>query len=111
LKQIDFDGTFKYSRMVAVAGYEEVLSLMAVPNPGSQRSSFLQVKGYEYSGKIQINIVDAKGVIIYKNDQYTLGMNKQIPLLDLPQLATGLYIAKIVSGDQHATLSFVISDR
>ncbi|WAC12637.1 T9SS type A sorting domain-containing protein [Dyadobacter pollutisoli] len=111
LKQLDFDGKFEYSRIVAVKGFKELLSLVPTPNPGSQSSGFLQVKGNDKSGKLQLTIVDVKGTVVYKNDQLVLDNSKKILLSRLPELAWGMYIAKIVSGEQHSTVTFVIAER
>jgi len=108
LKQLDHDGTFEYSRMIAVQGYRELLSLITVPNPGPQNNTFLQVKGN--SGEINLTILSAKGVVVYRKNQLKLATNKQISLAELPRLATGLYVAKITSGEQQSTVSFVIAD-
>ena len=108
LKQLDHDGSFEYSRMIAVQGFRELLSLVTVPNPGSQNNTFLQVKGN--SGEIDLTIFNAKGVVMYRKSRLKLATNKQISLAELPRLTTGLYVAKITSADQQSTVSFVIAD-
>jgi hypothetical protein len=58
-----------------------------------------------------LTIVDVKGTVVYKNDQLVLDNSKKILLSRLPELAWGMYIAKIVSGEQHSTVTFVIAER
>lgn len=111
LKQLDYDGKFEYTRIIAVNGFREQLSLSTIPNPGFQTQGFFLVKGNDSSGKVALTVVDVKGMLVYKNDQIVLGKNKQIPLSMLPELTTGLYIAKVISGNEHSTVSFVIAER
>jgi len=111
LKQLDYDGKFEYSRIIAVNGFREQLTLASIPNPGTQSQGFLLVKGNDSSGKLALSVVDVKGVLVYRNDQFALGDNKQIPLSTLPELTAGLYIGNIISGNQHSTVSFVIAER
>jgi len=108
LKQWDYDGAFEYSRIIAVQGFRELLSIVPVPNPGSQNSTFFQVKGN--SGEIDLTIYSAKGLVVYHGNRLKLANNKQISLAKLPVLTTGLYVAKIISGDQQSTVSFVIAE-
>ncbi|WP_149239723.1 T9SS type A sorting domain-containing protein [Dyadobacter sp. 32] len=79
-------------------------------DPGAQSNSFQQIKGNDSSGQIQLSIADVKGRLLYQNTEYVLGNTKRIPLSDLPALRPGVFIAKIVSGNQHSAVTFVISD-
>ncbi len=110
LKQLDYDGTFEYSRIIAVNGFKELLSLITIPNPGTQNNTFFQVSGNDSSGEIDLTILDIKGQVLYKNQQFKVKSDRQISLARLPKLTAGLYVAKIISADQQSTTSFVIRD-
>ncbi|MEO6686736.1 MAG: T9SS type A sorting domain-containing protein, partial [Dyadobacter sp.] len=110
LKQLDYDGTFEYSRIVAVMGFKEILSFITIPNPGTQNSTFFQVKGNGVSGEVDLTILNIKGQIVYRNEHLKIKTDNQISLARLTKLAAGLYVAKIISADQQTTASFVIRD-
>ncbi|WP_234644791.1 T9SS type A sorting domain-containing protein [Dyadobacter sp. CY356] len=110
LKQLDYDGTFEYSRIIAVNGFKELLSLITVPNPGTQNNTFFQVSGNDSSGEIDLTILNVKGRIIYQNQRFKTKNDKKISLAGFPKLTSGLYVAKIISAGQQSTVSFVISE-
>lgn len=110
LKQLDYDGTFEYSRIIAVNGFKELLSLITIPNPGTQNNTFFQITGNDTSGEINLTILDIKGQIIYKNQRLKIKNDNQISLTRFPKLTSGLYVAKIISAGQQSTASFVIRD-
>ncbi len=110
LKQLDHDGTFEYSSIIAVAGFTEQLALIPTPNPGPQSSIFFQVKGNDNSREIAFVIVNINGVAVYRDNRLKLSDNKRISIAGLPKLASGLYIAKITSGNGQSTALFMITD-
>lgn len=110
LKQLDYDGAFEYSRIIGVNGFKELLSLITIPNPGTQNNTFFQVTGNDASGEIDLTILDIKGQVLYKNQRFKVKNDRQISLARLPKLTAGLYVAKIISADQQSTTSFVIRD-
>ncbi|WP_159467041.1 T9SS type A sorting domain-containing protein [Dyadobacter sp. 3J3] len=110
LKQLDYDGSFEYSRIIAVNGFRELLTFITIPNPGTQNNTFFQIAGNDASGEIDLTILDSKGQVLYKNNRLKVRNDKQIALGRLPKLTAGLYIAKIICAGQQSTASFVIRE-
>ncbi len=110
LKQLDYDGTFEYSRIISVVGITEELTITPMPNPGPQNNTAFLVTGYDATQLVALTVINTSGVIIYKNSNFEMNNEGIIKLSKLPKLLRGLYIAKIISGDKQSTASFVISD-
>ncbi|MCE7067076.1 T9SS type A sorting domain-containing protein [Dyadobacter sp. CY326] len=108
LKQLDFDGTYEYSRIIAVQGFKEQFSVVAVPNPGSQQSMFLKVNGAK-SNEVNVAIYNQSGLLMHQGQSLKLTSDNQIPLAQMSTLEAGLYLAKVIAGDQQATVTFVIA--
>lgn len=109
LKQKDFDGSFTYSRIVSVAGFRELLSITAIPNPAaSQDKLYFQIKGLNSSDQVDITVVDVKGILLYTGS-YQLKADHRISLKKLPKMPTGFYYVKVKNKDQLTSVPFVIS--
>lgn len=107
LKQVDLDGNFAYSRIIAVKGYHQELTVHAFPNPGSGKELAFIVSGDINKESISVRIYDQKGRSVYQNTKYILPENQQI---SLPGIATqpGSYYIKIRTKQQEASSSFII---
>ncbi|MCF2446314.1 T9SS type A sorting domain-containing protein [Dyadobacter sp. CY345] len=107
LKQVDLDGSFVYSRIIAIKGYHQELTVHAFPNPGSGKELAFIVAGETDKESISVRIYDQKGRLVYQNTKYILPENQQI---SLPGIATqpGSYHIKIRTKQQEASSSFVI---
>lgn len=107
LKQVDRDGSFTYSRIIAVKGYQETLAVAAFPNPALAKDVKFQVAGSKRETTLGVFVYDLKGKLIYKNAQYPLTESKQILLPELGA-TSGSYVIKIRTSQQEASASFVI---
>jgi hypothetical protein len=92
LKTIDFDGTFSYSRIVAVnidQGEATESSVSIYPNPTPKGGS-LYLSGIE-GGNLRISIVSMLGQVLF--DKQLLHEGGKITLL--PNLPTGVYVVQV----------------
>ena len=107
LKQVDLDGSFAYSRIIAVKGYHQELTVNAFPNPGFSKELAFIVSGDINEEGISVYIYDQKGTSVYQNTKYALPDNQQILL---PGIVTqpGSYYIKIRAKKQEASSSFII---
>ena len=110
LKQIDFDGNFTYSRIVAVAGFKEQLAVTATPNPSQSKDIYLQITGLQKITELELIIVDAKGVVVYRNNNVTLNPANQIVPNKITALTEGVYHARITSIEGSSATTFVITN-
>lgn len=97
LKQVDFDGAFKYSSTVVVnmSGSENAIGTMtAGPNP------FTDIINVNYNataaGKVQVLLYDLSGKIIKKKEAYIEEGSSTLFLDDCASLQQGIYLAGIV---------------
>jgi hypothetical protein len=101
LKQVDLDGTFAYSIVVAVETRANAgLQVIVAPNPLNYNSKMF-ITAAE-SGKAAVTLHTMSGKRIYqKSVEVKEGQNEiQLPLYD--QLQTGLYILTVeLSGQRH----------
>jgi hypothetical protein len=108
LKQLDFDGKFTYSRVIAVKGINQAFKLAVVPNPATGNDFSIRIEGRQTTGEVELIVYNAKGVAVYRNRQIKLNTAKQIPIGEIPSISTGLYQAKVVSRDGEATVMFAV---
>ena len=108
LKQVDVDGTFAYSSIIAVKGGLPLLSVKAFPNPSQQRTLAFQVAGLQTAESITVVVYDAQGKLIYQNDQYLPDANRQLVIPGLKTLQPGTYYLKISSKTQQASTTFIL---
>jgi len=108
LKQVDLDGSFTYSRIIAIKGYSQELTINAYPNPGTGKELAFIVSGTVKKESISIRIYDQRGNSIYQNTKYSLPENQ---LITLPGVATqpGSYYIQISAKQQQASNSFIIT--
>jgi hypothetical protein len=111
LKQIDFDGEYEYSKIVAVLiesrieTVDEVIDLAIYPNP----SRTGEVITFEFVNLIDRNITvglfDIKGRLIYQSS-YELGEGELFVLEE--DLPAGIYIARTIVGNHTIVKRIVI---
>ncbi|GAA4306069.1 hypothetical protein GCM10023183_20890 [Nibribacter koreensis] len=92
LKQIDFDGQFEYSKVIAVkakAGTTATVKLNAYPNPTTGAVN-LDLSGLA-SGKVTILVYSLDGRLV-QTSQVQGGGNQKV---DLSNLAVGTYLLKV----------------
>jgi hypothetical protein len=107
LRQIDNDGTYSYSRIVAVINNADGVSTVALyPNPSD--GSRLSVMVNNAQGKsVKVTIADLTGRTLLQNN---LTMNAEgRSSLELPfRLPAGTYIATIEYGGMHHRRTFIV---
>jgi len=108
LKQVDTDGTFEYSSIIAVKGGLAPLTVSAFPNPGQNKNLAFKVTGLKVLEKLGVVIYDVSGRIIYQNNDASWTPDQQVFQANLPHVSPGKYSVKIKSKDRSATGSFVV---
>ena len=96
LKQVDFDGNFKYSPIEDIYPYAEtnIFSASVYPNPASENISLMINSQDETDAVIFIN--DNLGRTLYKNSE-KINKGNSIMKIDINQFTTGSYILHIVT--------------
>ena len=105
LKQVDFDGLYTYSNIVAVERENSKLAITAFPNPFS--NSLAVSFDADVSIKVvAVQIFDELGRVVYlKNIELDQGVNSFN--LDLQHLSDGIYNLRIVNSTQIYNLKIV----
>ncbi|MEO6686774.1 MAG: T9SS type A sorting domain-containing protein [Dyadobacter sp.] len=107
LKQVDLDGSFTYSRIIAIKGFNQELTVNAFPNPGVGKEVAFIVSGGKKEESISITISDQRGSLVYKNADYKLSENQLIYLPGVSMQA-GSYYIQISTKEQQARSSFIL---
>lgn len=95
LKQTDYDGSFAYSKIIAVKNNGDEEEITVSPNP-SENGVFDVLMGTKKSDENRvIEIVDLTGRPIMTNSSNTSDFT-----IDLSTFPRGMYIVKIISGDR-----------
>lgn len=100
LKQVDIDGNFQYSQVMAVAmDGEEVVVANMYPNPVEQNQGLVAEVALPAGVAAQLSITDAFGKLVYQQDFVP---EDSFVRLDIPttDLAGGVYFLKISSGQR-----------
>jgi photosystem II stability/assembly factor-like uncharacterized protein len=99
LKQLDSDGSFAYSKTVLIASKQLNLDIVSINNPFS---SDIQVWFSQSVTKpYKLELFDLSGHLVYASPK-TTGASNQISF-NVPQLNSGVYVAKIYVGYQQFT--------
>jgi hypothetical protein len=96
LKQLDRDGTFAYSKTIAVT-WDGSNTLTLYPNPASEQ---IELKLPQSSGVREIVILDSSGKVIKT-------IKQPGRVVSVRGLASGLYFMKIATSDQVFTQKFI----
>ncbi|WP_221393423.1 T9SS type A sorting domain-containing protein [Dyadobacter sp. NIV53] len=107
-KQVDTDGGFRYSSVIAIKGISVPLGIIPYPNPGQGKNIAFIINGLFAAQAINIAIYDNRGKIVYQDKSFPVSPEMQKIKIDLPNLALGKYSIKIKSGDDDASNSFII---
>lgn len=106
LKQVDQDGSFLYSRIIAVKGFFDPLTVTPAPNPVVSSDFKFLVSGQKAGEKLMVQVSDVTGNLLYQNDEYILGEDKIISF-QASGVKVGLYVVKIKNTLQQASKSFL----
>lgn len=105
LRQADFDGTTTYSSLVAVAAAKtKGLYATLAPNPTSGQVVLQAVT--PQAEKVQISVWNTKGQLVLEKTVSAAALQTGYPI-DLQQQANGIYLVKVVAGQEVVTLRAV----
>jgi hypothetical protein len=100
----DFNGSYSYSKKVAVKNSSQLISISIFPNPAS---SVLQVQiPSKQKGVASIVISDASGKAVYRQ-QVLVSEGNNARSIPVASLANGLYQITIESNGDKQTKSFL----
>lgn len=108
LKQVDINGTFEYSTVIAIKGADVPLSVTAFPNPGRSKNVTFKVNGLKVTEEMAVIIYDIRGRIVFQDNNYSISPEKPNMKFDLPELSGGKYSIRIKGMNHQATSSFVV---
>lgn len=104
LQQVDADGKFSYSQVVAVHLNKQELELFVSPNPAKD---ILQIQtGNSIAGTAAIAIIDAKGTTVYYK-QLTLQQGSNNIPINISALANATYTVKLANSNSIYTKQFI----
>jgi hypothetical protein len=107
LRMVDKDGKFTYSPVVVVAGAAlQAQAINLAPNPAHTAATlYLQA---EAPGTVQISLFSLAGVrVLMQTNAVSKGQNA-LALESIGRLAKGMYVVKMVSGNQTASTKLVV---
>lgn len=108
LKQVDFDGTTKYSTIISIKASEAALLVTALPNPGQSKNIAFKISGLKPTEQFTTLIYNVQGTIVYSGTTPQSDSGEQIIRPKLRDMTPGKYSIKIESADRQATTSFVV---
>ncbi|MBJ7428420.1 MAG: T9SS type A sorting domain-containing protein, partial [Bacteroidia bacterium] len=98
LRQVDFDGTINYTKVIGVLmdGVQENLETSIYPNPFS---SNLNISiSTNYNAKTEVQIIDINGKLVYTENINTMIGSSIYTISNLDKIPTGMYFVKITQG-------------
>jgi hypothetical protein len=101
IKQIDLNGTFKYSVMVKVLNNKNIKQTIIAPNPVVDVLTIIEPK---YLLVRVIAVYDTKGVLVL---QKTINTQEQVYSIPVSTLAQGNYVIKVQYQNEVKTYSFI----
>ena len=105
LKIIDQSGAFTYSSLKPVI-FTQDYNWQITSNPS--RGLFYLLFQHQTTEKIDIDIMDATGRIVYRNQFTGNGFIQKVPLdLQSPKYAAGIYFLRAQSGENNAAFKLV----
>jgi hypothetical protein len=97
LKQVDYDGTFEYSKVIV--GYADLLAnqlqMTAYPNPAAERVSIKSVRPVAFT---EIKLINIAGQTVANLTEEVQGFGLQLEVA-LPVLEKGMYYIKYLTVD------------
>ncbi|MBK6835858.1 MAG: T9SS type A sorting domain-containing protein [Bacteroidetes bacterium] len=96
LKQTDFDGTSKYSKIVSVNfSKSKNITFAVYPNPNYGEFT-VDFSGIENNHEVEITLVDIKGRVIYKNSVFSEEQTTSVKIVPLEKISAGIYFCNLV---------------
>ncbi len=99
LKQVDFDGTYTYSKIVSIMGNTLMSQpvMVAYPNPSKGMSTAILT--VETASNSTITLFDLQNRVVQQQELYMEQGIVEFPV-DLRNAASGIYILKVQTGNQ-----------
>lgn len=108
LKQVDTDGSFAYSSIVAVTGANIPLTVLPMPNPGRVKEIIFRLNGLVEEQTLMITLFNVSGKQVYAHKIEKASPELQALKLELPDLPIGKYSIRVESQGKKAVSSFVV---
>jgi hypothetical protein len=110
LKQTDKDGSYSYSKTVALqTGTPKEMEFVVFPNTNSGEFT-AKVKGLKNSGNVTILLRDVSGIIVYKARQFMDNTGGEIHVTPEWKLPNGVYSCSFVIEDVEHVVKVVITN-
>ncbi len=107
LKQVDKDGSMKYSQVVAL-NFEAASSLMVVyPNPAHTSLTLEYNAGR--AGKLALQVTDSRGAIV-KVESINVNTGRNVANLNITNLVPGVYILRSIAADGNTIFTKFIKE-
>jgi hypothetical protein len=110
IRQVDINGRFAYSNVVAVKGYSIKPGIFVFPNPGTNSNAKFRVSGFKTNEAIEIKITDILGRSVATKKMTSPQNLFSVPLSGIGRLSSGFYLITIENETKKATTSFVITE-
>jgi hypothetical protein len=110
LKQIDLNGSFRYSNIVAVKGYTNEIGIKPYPNPARANNLNFEVMGLKVGSSISIVIYDNAAKKMYEDQHIRLNSTYSFNCKRFLQLASGVYHINMFSESKQASATFIINE-
>lgn len=100
LKQVDIDGHFSYSDVIAVNCNKSNTDIAVYPNPAnfSITSTFFE----ETDGSVTMELVDMVGKIVQAQERHDVKRGYNTIETSISNLSTGVYYLKLIRADGQA---------
>lgn len=94
LKQINIDGSYEYSEVVAVAGAEKNNNITIFPNPVSNSLNInIQNNATE---EVTLRVLDSKGSLVWSTSQ-SLQDNQLLQIDEIQKWTSGIYVLQVTT--------------
>ncbi len=110
LKQVDFDKSFSYSKIVSIGNFKENnIKFSVYPNPNNGEFT-VDISGIENNHEVKIALIDQKARVVYNSTFYMSDINGS-KFLILPQnkLEPGIYFCKLIVEELEFTIKVIVS--
>ena len=104
LKQVDLDGKFTYSKVLAL-NLKNTLQSKIFPNPVKDAATI--ELNLTASAKVNVQVISRDGKVLINADKGTLNQGTQQVFISTQGLAKGSYIVKVTAGDKTFTQSLI----
>lgn len=110
LKQIDNDGGFRYSNIVAVKGYANAIGIKPFPNPSRATNINFEIEGLKVGAIMSVIIYDQVGKSVYQNKNILLTGTYTFTCKELSNLASGVYHIYLFSEEKQTSATFITTE-